>query len=114
MHETDYDRGGDTEEGIQGEIETMQERLLQAIRAYAALTKGLDRIVYETRNPYFFNEETGEPYSTWTPKLLRAAYNYQYALKGDGGYAHHPLYTIQLLYDSLEELGSGMSGLTRP
>ena len=114
MQRVDYDGDGNTNEGIQGEIETLQQRLLVSIQAYAGLAKGLDRIAYEPRNPYFFNAETGEPYSTWTPKLLRAAYNYQYTLVGDGAYAHHPLYTIQLLYDSLEDLGSIMSGLSRP
>ena len=114
MQGIDFDGDGDDTEGIQGEIETLQEELLQAIRFYGALAKGLDRIVYEPRSPYFLNEETGEPYETWTPKLLRAAYNYHYTVKGDGGYAHNPSYTIQLLYDSLEDLGARMSGKTRP
>ena len=114
MQKFDYDGDGDATEGIQGEIETIQEQLLQAIRFYGVLTKGLDRIVYEPRSPYFFNEETGEPYETWTPKLLRAAYNYHYSVTGEGGFAHNPSYTIQLLYDSLEDLGARMSAMTRP
>lgn len=114
MHKTDFDGDGNIEEGIRGEIETMQERLLAAIKAYAALIKDLDRIQYESRNPYFFNADTGDSYTTWTPRLLKATYNYQYVLKGRGGYAHHPLYTLQLLYDSLEDLGIPMSSMSRP
>jgi hypothetical protein len=109
----DYDGDGDNTEGVKNEIETMRERLLLAIRLYAVKTKGLDNIVYEDRNPYFFDEE-GEPYSTWTPRLLRAAYNYQYVVKGIGGYAHNSKYTIQLLHDSLNDLGAKTSAMTRP
>jgi len=37
--------------------------------------------------------------------LLRAAYNYQYAMKDPGAFAHNGKYVIQALYDSLEDLG---------
>jgi hypothetical protein len=113
VRRVDYDGDGDNSEGIADEIETIRERLLLAIRIYAARTEGLDNIVYEDRNPYFFDED-GEPYATWTPRLLRAAYNYQYAVKGVGGYAHNSQYTIQLLYDSLYDLGAGSPAMTRP
>lgn len=109
----DYDGDGDTSEGIAGEIQTMRERLLLAIQLYAAKTKNLDNIVYEDRNPYFF-DENGEAYTTWTPRLLRAAYNYQYARKGKGDYAHNPSYTPQLLHDSLDDLGWNTSAMARP
>jgi hypothetical protein len=83
------------------------------MQLYAHLTKELDDIAYEDRNPYFF-DDSGEPYSTWTPSLLRAAYNYQYARKGVGGYVHNNQYIIQLLYDSIDDLGGSTSGMTRP
>lgn len=114
MGKTDYDGDGDRAEGIAGEIETMQARLLLAIQFYAARTKAVDEIVYDGgRNPYFF-DQAGQAYSTWTPRLLRAAYNYRYATTGVGGYAHNGLYTLQLLYDSLDDLGVNTSTLTRP
>jgi hypothetical protein len=113
MTKVDYDGDGDTVEGTAGEIQTMRERLLLAIRLYAAKTKDLDNIVYEDRNPYFLNED-GEAYTTWTPRLLRAAYNYQYVRKGKGDYAHNPAYTLQLLYDSLDDLGWDTAAMTRP
>jgi hypothetical protein len=113
VHKRDFDGDGDVSEGIAGEIETMRDRLLLAIRIYARVTEGLDDIVYEDRPPYFLDEQ-GEAYSTWTPRLLRAAYNHQYASTGVGGYAHNGLYTLQLLYDSLNDLGANMSAMTRP
>jgi hypothetical protein len=114
MRKTDFDGDGDRHEGIAGEIETMRERLLLAMRIYTVRTKEVDEIVYdEGRNPYFF-DKAGQEYSTWTPRLLRAAYNYRYASKGVGGYAHNGLYTLQLLYDSLDDLGVNTSAMTRP
>jgi hypothetical protein len=66
--------------------------------------------------PYFFNDTNGDNqisadeaifpnrYQSWTPRLLKAAYNYQVVQKDPGGYVHNPTYLLQLLYDSLESL----------
>jgi hypothetical protein len=58
-------------------------------------------------------------YPNFTPRLLRAAYNYQYVQKDPGAFAHNPKYIGQILYDSLEDLSAGgvevdMTGMTRP
>ena len=45
---------------------------------------------------------------------MRAAFNYHYVAKNTGGYAHHPQYLIQLMYDSLDDLGSDTRFITRP
>lgn len=54
----------------------------------------------------------------WTPRLLKAAYNYQVAKKDPGGYVHNPTYLLQLLYDSLDSLSQqvdlDMTALRRP
>jgi hypothetical protein len=126
MDATDYDGDGDTAEGINGEIETMAEALYAAIKAYAADTVGAP-IVYDSHSyPYFFADLNGDGeatpdeanygnrYATWTPALLRAAYNYQYAQKDPGGFAHNPQYVIQILYDAIEHVGGDVSGMTRP
>ncbi len=123
---TDYDGDGDAEEGIAGEIETLHEALYAAMQDYAANTIGTG-IVYDSHSyPYFFTDtnENGEAdpdeanygnqYATWTPRLLRAAYNYQYAAKDPGGSAHNAKYIIQALYDALEDLGADVAGMTRP
>jgi hypothetical protein len=111
---TDYDGDGDTAEGMAGEISTMSEVLYAAIQDYAASTDGVSAIVYDAHAyPYFF-DDAGERYATWTPALLRAAYNYQYSQKDPGAYAHNPKYLLQVLYDSIEGVGGDASGMTRP
>jgi len=106
----DYDSDGDISEGMAGEIETMEEILLRVINRYVEDTEGVEPIVINRR----FTNEEGDSYTTWTPRLLRAAFNYQYSILDVGGYAHHPHYTLQLLYDSIEDLGGSLSGLIRP
>ena len=109
---TDFDGDGNVNEGLSEEISDIRERLLLVIKVYAAKTKGLEKIAYEDRRPYFFDEQ-GEPYATWTPRLLRAAYNYRYTA-APGGFAHGGKYHIELLYDSLNDLGTDTSVITRP
>jgi hypothetical protein len=113
VSEIDYDGDGDITEGLAGEIETMTEILYAGLTEYA-VSVGADPIVYNAqRFPYFFND-AGENYGTWTPTLLRASYNYQYLLKDPGAFAHNGQYIIQVLYDTLVELGADVSGMTRP
>ena len=109
---TDFDGDGSVREGLAEEILTLRERLLFVIQVYAARTKGTERIFYENRRPYFFDEH-GQPYATWTPRLVRAAYNYRYTA-ASGGFAHNGRYHIQLLYDSMADLGADTSVITRP
>jgi hypothetical protein len=112
--EVDFDGDGDVAEGLKGEIDTMTEALLAGMQAYAAATEGVDAIVYDSQAyPYFFNDAE-ERYVTWTPALLRAAYNYQYAQKDPGAFAHNGKYVTQVLYDSLNDIGADTTGMTRP
>jgi hypothetical protein len=126
MSETDFDGDGDTEEGLAGEIGTLYEALYAGIRAYAEETIGTP-IAYDGNSyPYFFVDGNGngevDPdeasrdngYATWTPRLLKAAYNYQYATKDPGTFAHNGQYILQVLYDSLADMGGDTAGMTRP
>jgi len=98
----DYDGDGDMSEPIKAEIETLQTALFDGIVAYTAEMG--DPIVYEPDSyPYWFNE-AGESYSSWTPRLLRAIYNYTWAEKDPGAYAHNADYILQLLYDSIVDI----------
>jgi hypothetical protein len=105
-------------EGMYYELETMAIALYGAMQDYAENVAGTG-IVYDSHAyPYFFTDTDGdrEPdadeanfgnrFSTWTPNLLRAAYNYQYWQKDPGNFAHNPKYMLQILYDSLESLDS--------
>jgi hypothetical protein len=92
----DYDGDGNVTEGIAEEIATLSEALYAAIQAYPT-TVGGAAIGYESHaNPYFFIDTNAngviDPeeanadnrYATWTPRLLKAAYNYQYTQKDPG------------------------------
>jgi hypothetical protein len=126
----DFDGDGNIAEGIHAEITGLQDQLYAAIQAYGARV-GNAPIGYALSTfPYFFNdtdadgqispEEAVFPnrYQSWTPRLLKAAYNYQLVQKDPGGYVHNPAYILQLLYDSLESLSERvkveMSALQRP
>lgn len=126
---TDYDGDGDTSKGIAYEIDHFQELLYEAILAYADEVVGTPIIYYPGGFPYFYVDpgsddadagyfNFGNRYTEWTPRLLRAAYNYQFVKKDPGAYSHNPQYALQILYDSLADMSEQVSvdidGLTRP
>jgi hypothetical protein len=126
MSETDFDGDGDTTEGIKGEIDTLAAVLYAQIQAYAETTSQLP-IVYDPHSyPYFFvdADKDGVPdtnddgalvrYNAFTPRLMKAAYNYQYSQKDPGAFSHNPTYVIQFLIDSIADLGGDISAYTRP
>jgi hypothetical protein len=108
----DYDADGDTTEGVAGEIETLRLDLWRAIQIYAEIN-GHPIDYLPDQDPYFF-DAAGEPYQTWTPVLLKAAYNLHFATMDRGAYAHNPAYMMQLLYDGIQDLGGDILGLIRP
>jgi hypothetical protein len=123
---TDYDGDGDMDEGIAYEIEAIHEILYGAIQDYASNVVGTP-IGYDLHSyPYFFidgdsdgqvgPDEAVYPnrYNAWTPRLLRAAYNYNYVSHDPGAFAHNSDYVIQILYDSLADIGGDTSELMRP
>ncbi len=112
----DFDGNNDTSEPIADEIAVLHGTLYAAIQDYAANVIGTP-IVYEKNTfPYFFVDTNnngiadsdeanfGNRYLTWTPRLVRTIYNYNFVNKDPGAYAHNPHYVLQLLYDSLEDL----------
>jgi hypothetical protein len=124
----DYNGNGDVEEPIRDEIFALEDALLVAVQAYAADTIGT-AIAYDSHShPYWFIDSNGngaaDPdevngdnrYATWTPTLLRAAYNYQYIQKDPGVFAHNPDYALQILYDSILAIGGedAVANFTRP
>ncbi|MDJ0523445.1 MAG: hypothetical protein QNJ90_15360 [Planctomycetota bacterium] len=111
----DYDADGNATEGVYYEIDTLKTLLYAAIQQYATNVLGAP-IIYADNYPYYFNDTDGDgtvdpgenifpnSYGSWSARLLRAAYNYQYAKKDPGAYAHNPKYVIEFLYDSLKNL----------
>jgi hypothetical protein len=123
---TDYDGDGNVTEGTKGEIETLIEALYAEIQTYAETTAGTPLVYNSSAYPYFFvdADKDGKPdkddkganvrYNAWTPRLLRAAFNYQYSQKDPGAFVHNPKYVMQSLIDSIEDLGGDVSEYTRP
>jgi len=118
---SDYDGDGDLDEGGFYEMVGLGEALYTAIQAYPA-TISEPAICYHASNyPYWFIDTDangtcedseanyGNKYASWTARLLRAAYNYQVALKDPGGFAHNAKYMIQLLFDSLTDINSALT-----
>jgi hypothetical protein len=124
--QVDYDGDGDVAEGLAGEIATMQDALYAGLQKYAAETAGAALVYDPHSHPYFFidTNANGTPdpdevnsknqYVTWTPRLLKAAYNYQYSQKDPGAFAHNGKFLIQVLYDSATDIGADVSTWTRP
>jgi hypothetical protein len=122
----DFDGDGDDQEGIFYEIEFMHTVLFEAIQRYAIDVTGTPIAFDPNTYPYFFNDTDGngmiEPeealyanrYLSWTPRMLRAAYNYNYVSHDPGAYAHNSTYIIQILHDSLGDIGGDISELERP
>jgi hypothetical protein len=116
---TDYDGDGNITEGIFYEVEGVLAKLYSAIMAYGANVVGVP-IAYDAgAYPYFFRDPNGngvvDPtettgYNAFTPRLLRACYNFQTVKKDPGGFAHGGKYLIELMYDSIEDLNSAMGG----
>jgi hypothetical protein len=117
----DYDGDGDLDEGIFFEIEDMRTVLYESMQQYAAEVSGTPIGYNAASYPYFFIDgdgsgeiEEGEAardnmFNAWTPRLAKAAYNYQVSLKDPGRYAHGGKYIIQLLYDSIASLNEAVA-----
>ncbi len=123
---TDFDGDGDISEGIAYEISTIQEALYATIKDYSVQIVDTP-IAYDLDNhPYFFIDTNNNgqidmeenlsdnSYNAWTPRLLRAAYNYNYLTHDPGAYAHNSNYVLQILYDSIDDLGGDVAGMSRP
>ena len=121
----DYNGNGNTTEGIRDEYRELRNALYAEIQAYAKNTVGTG-ITYNTdAYPYWFVDADGDDvadekdgaaigYSTWTPRLLKAAYNFNFFRKNPGAGAHNAKYAIQIIYDSIEDLGGDVTKYTRP
>ncbi|WP_275633791.1 cytochrome c3 family protein [Psychromarinibacter halotolerans] len=110
-----YDGSGDTDKGISADIQSNADLLLEMIEAYTDDVVGAPVIYDGNRYPYFFADANrdgaidmadGRPvaYASWTPRSLRAAFNWKLITADPGNYAHNPQYTLELLYDSIADM----------
>jgi hypothetical protein len=110
-----YDGSGNTSVGIRSDINANADRLLDMLRDYTQEVANAPVIHDGTRYPYFFLDANGDgvidvsegrpvAYSSWTPRSLRAAYNWSLVTADPGNFAHNPYYSLELLYDSIADL----------
>jgi len=114
----DRDGNGDINEGVAQEIDHLKAKLLAAIMDYAKMVAKKPVAYTPEVYPYFFVDTNGNGkadkneakfpnrYKSWTPRLMKAAYNYQFVFKDPGAYAHNANYAAELLHDSLADLGA--------
>lgn len=116
-----YDGSGNIAVGIRSDIMSNSATLLEMIRAYSDEVVGAPMIHDGSRYPYFFADANGDgavdtadgsavAYASWTPRSLRAAFNWKLVTADPGAYAHNPIYALELLYDSIADL-SGPLGV---
>lgn len=110
-----YDGSGNTSVGIRSDIDANAARLLKMIVSYTNDLVGAPVIYDGTRYPYFFSDANGDgvidtadgkpvAYDAWTPRSLRTAFNWKLVTADPGNFAHNPQYSLELLYDSIEDL----------
>ena len=104
----DYDGDGDTEEGVYYEIDGLKEMLYTAIQEYGEEVAGTPIVYNSSSYPYWFDDKAVDS-ASWTARLLKAAYNYQVAVKDPGEHAHNGKYIIQLLHDSINDLNEAIT-----
>jgi len=122
MYPTDWNGNGDTTEGVRNEYTPVRDALYAAIQAYAKDTVGTAIVYDREAYPYWFTDANGDgkhdadekAYTTWTARLMKAAYNFNWLRKTSGGFAHNFKYVFQIAYDSAEDLGADVTMFTRP
>ncbi len=116
----DYDGDGDVTEGVAGELNGSRDKLLAAMKRHGVERKA--PLCYNAAAyPYWFADTNADGtcgadealatngYKAWTPRLLRAAFNYQLATKDPGAFAHNAKYIMELLYDSITDVNSAVA-----
>jgi formate-dependent nitrite reductase cytochrome c552 subunit len=114
-----HDGSGDLRKGIHDDIVANRARLFELIVDYARERTGTPVSYDGGRHPYFFADHNRDgladqregspvPYASWTPRLLKAAYNWKFVGADTGIHVHNPHYALQLLYDSAEDLSAAL------
>ena len=114
----DYDGDGNVTEATFDEIEGLNRKTLDAIVLYAKDVAKAP-LGFSENYPYWFadanengTQDEGEKgYADWTPRLMRAAFNYKFVTRS-AGYIHNPVYSAQLLIDSISDLAAGDSAIS--
>jgi uncharacterized protein YgfB (UPF0149 family) len=118
-YEGDID-GDEIEESLKEEIEGLEVVLYAKMQEYAAST-GTAICYNGGAHPYFFIDTdasggecsasesvSANSFKAFTPRLLRAAFNFKWAHAEPGAWAHNPRYVIEVLFDGIVDLRQGL------
>ncbi|MCK8462485.1 cytochrome C [Aliiroseovarius sp. S1339] len=114
-----YDGSGKTDKGIYHDINANADLLMSLIQDYATEIAGKAMIYDGTRYPYFFADANADgladeadgrsvSYDAFTPRLLKAVYNWKFITADPGIHVHNPHYALELAYDSVEDLSAAL------
>jgi len=114
-----FDGSGNLKKGIRQDIAANAARLMGMLEDYAAKVARVPLHYDGSRHPYFFADANGDgvadqldgkpvPYASWTPRMLKAAYNWKFVGSDKGIHVHNPHYALELLYDSIEDLAGSL------
>jgi hypothetical protein len=113
-------------ESLKTAIDNLAAKLYEVVRSYATNVAGFSICYTGASYPYLFLDngagggtagdgvcQAGEAtnanaFKKFTPRLLRAMYNYHFYQKAPGGWAHNPRYMIEVLYDAIVDLNAGL------
>ncbi len=111
------DIDGQGTESLKNALANNGATLLTAIQTYAEKVSGTKICYNQGVYSYFFvpgtdacgtgNSKTG--YNKFTPRLLRAAYNYNFFMREPNGWAHNPRYVAEILFDAISDLNAGLA-----
>jgi hypothetical protein len=121
---TDWDGDGDVKEGVRNEYRHLRDALYIQIQAYAKDTVKTAIIFDSNAYPYWFIDANGDGkhdadettgYNVFDAALLKATYNYGFfANLNPGVGAHNWRYAVQIIYDTIKDLGGNVTKYTRP
>lgn len=114
-----HDGSGNIRKGIRRDIDANAALLLAMLEDYAAKVVGVPLHYDGSHHPYFFADANGDgvadladgkpvAYAAWTPRMLKAAYNWKFVGSDKGIHVHNPHYALELLYDSMEDLSAAL------
>lgn len=114
-----FDGSGDTKKGIHDDIVANADKLLGLLMEYAAEVAGTAMVYNGEAYPYFFADANadgvadqtdgrGVAYNAWTPRMLKAVFNWKAVVADPGAFAHNAPYALELLYDSSEDLAGAL------
>jgi hypothetical protein len=121
----DYNGNGDVAEGLRAEYRALRDVLYAELQKYAKATAGTGITYNPDVYPYWFVDANGDDkadevdgktvaFSSWTPRLLKAAYNYNFLRKNPDVHIHNGKYGIQIAIDTIEDLGGDVTKFVRP